>query len=153
MGLVLVMIEVVKYKAEHALLLLEREVQERNFYLSDLPNWEEIAYAWEKSGPAFTLLIDGKPEACGGIGFLDKTLGECWIFIPRTDRACIIYRNILKNFNRLIVLHKFRRLQAHVFPNFANGVKLVERLGFEKEGRCRQHGPNGEDMDLYSRVF
>lgn len=147
------MIEVIEYRAEHALLILQREVEERNFYLSGLPNWEEVARAWETCGPAFTLLIDGKPEACGGIGFFDKTLGECWMFIPRTDRACLIYRNILKKFNRLIALYKFRRLQAHVFPNFVNGVKLVERLGFEREGLCRQYGPNGEDMYLYARVF
>ena len=144
--------ELVKYIPEHGYYLFDKQVQETNLLLSSVGDWEQAAKDWYNSGPAYTLMIDGKPEACGGIAFLDSTMGECWVLIPKLNHSIIIYRNILKMFNMLLDEHNFRRVQAHVMKDFKNGIKLVERLGMTHEGWLRNYGPNRETYGLYARV-
>ena len=147
------MTEIIKYIPQHAYLLFERQIQETDFYLSSSSHWEDCARQWETAGPAFTLLIDGKVEACGGIIMIDETFGECWVFIPFVNRGTVVYRNILRKFEELIEDHKFRRLQSLVVEGFENAEKLIDRLGFVYEGTMKKFGANGENMKLYAKVM
>ena len=146
-------VEIVPYEPAHAYALFDRQVREADFMLSSVGDWEAAAKEWGRAGPAFTLLLDGEPEACGGIMMRDPGFGECWLVVPRVNHGCTIYRNVLRKMHELLDVRKFRRLQAFVMADFDNGVKLVQRLGFEKEGSLRQFGPGGETVDIYARVF
>lgn len=146
-------VDVVKYRPLHAYELFERQIEEANFFLTSAGNWEKAAKQWEIAGPAFTLVIDGVVEACGGIAMIDESFGECWVFIPSASRGVIVYRNILKKFRELIASRKFRRLQAFILCDFKKGAELVERLGFTNPYRLHKYGPGGEDLYLYERVF
>lgn len=146
-------VETVPYKAHHAYQLYDRQIQEADFLLSAVDGWEEAATAWESAGPSFTLMIDGIPEACGGIVMLDDTFGECWVLIPRLVHGIIVYRAILRGLDDLIKQYKFRRVQALIVEGFEKGFRLVKKLGFAFEGRLEKYGPNGETLHLYAKVF
>lgn len=145
--------EIIPYKKAHAFELFERGIQEVNFHLSSVGDWEKLANDWEIAGPAFTIVLDGRPIACGGFALYDKSFAECWAFILQTEHGIVVYRNILKKFREMIEQHKFRRLQALVIDNFESGTKLIEHLGFEHVAPLRKYGPNGETMQLFERVF
>ena len=146
-------IETVQYKPHHAYQLYDRQVREADFFLSSVKGWEEAAERWESVGPAFTLMIDDVPEACGGIAMIDDTFGECWVLIPRSVHGIIVYRAILRGLNFLIARHNFRRVQAFIVEGFEKGFRLVKKLGFVFEGRLEKFGPNGETLHLYAKVF
>lgn len=146
-------IQLAEYKPIHAFEILDKGVREAELLLSMCGDWESAAKAWYKSGPAYTLFIDGEPIACGGVSFIDTTMGECWALIPVKKNGIIIFRYILKVFEDLIKKHKFRRLQAHVIKDFKAGERLMEKLDFEFEGWLRHYGPNNETFGCYARIF
>ena len=145
--------EIIQYKPLHAFELYDRQIRESEFVLSAVPGWDEAAMRWAGMGPAFTLMVDNRVEACGGIIMIDETFGECWLLIPKSAYGIIIYRAIIKKLSELMKQCKFRRLQAFVLEGFDHGENLVKRLGFELEGRLRKYGPNGENLHLYAKVF
>ena len=144
---------ITKYLPAHAYELFEQQIQESNFMLSSIGDFEKIANQWYTTGPGVTLLIDDKPVASGGIALVDETFGECWGFIPKTEHGMILIGEIYKVFDQWISEHKFRRLQSFVLEGFETGVKMVERLGFEREGLLRNYGPSGENVWIYGRIF
>lgn len=146
--------EIVKYQSVHGLELLERKVREENFFLTVVGDWEKEVHTWESGGPAYTLMIDGYPEASGGITMLTERIGECWFLIPvGSQHDLVISRHLYRMLEIIIRNNDFNRLQSFIVEGFAEGVKLVERLGFALEGTLKKYGPNGENMHLYARIF
>lgn len=146
--------EIVKYQNIHGLELLARKVREENFFLTVIGDWQESALLWESGGPAYTLMIDGSPEASGGITMLTEKIGECWFLVPVESRhGLVISRHLYRMLEIIIRNNGFNRLQSFIIEGFSDGVKLVERLGFALEGTLKKYGPNGENMHLYARIF
>lgn len=146
-------VETIPYIPGHAFELLYRRVQEADFLLTSITDWEKAAVAWHTAGPSFTMLIDGRVEACSGVALRDKAFGECWAFVPSVKRGMLVYRWLLGIFNAMVEEHKFRRLQAFVAADFENGIKLVERLGMKYECSMQKYGAGGETVNLYGRIF
>lgn len=48
---------------------------------------------------------------------------------------------------------KAHKIECIVWGDYERSVLWLERLGFEKEGYMKQHGPNKEDATLMGRVF
>lgn len=143
----------VDYIPFHAYEIYQHEVKESGLNLSKIGDWETAAEKWCKVGPAYTLLIDGKPVASGGIALLDPTYGECWLLLTKQKNGIIVFRYVLRKLQVLIDHHGFRRLQAHVIKGFDEGEELIKRLGFKREGWLEKYGPNGETYGLYARIF
>jgi L-amino acid N-acyltransferase YncA len=147
------MIETVQYHPSHGFELLERRVKETDLVLISLGDWQKVIEQLVSLGSAYTLLVDGKVEACAGIARHDPGFGECWMLIPETARRMVVTRWAIRVFLKEIETHNFRRLQAFVLCGFEAGKSFAEYFGFEREGIVRKYGPNGEDMILYARVF
>lgn len=144
--------ELVQYSQAHAYEIFDKGVREAKFLLTAIGDWESAAKFWETAGPAYTLLVDGEAQGCGGIAKLTNNIGECWILIPESKYGTLIYRSILLKLRELTKEHQYRRLQALVVSGFCLGKRTLELLGFEYEGTLRKFGPSGEDFLMYSKV-
>lgn len=51
-----------------------------------------------------------------------------------------------------LIYNGAKRVEVTVKEGYNEAVRLVEMIGFEKEGLLRKYGPNGENYLMYSRV-
>lgn len=99
------------------------------------------------------ILADGEPVFAGGIVNMDWKRGEAWI-IPTPffrDNLLICWREMRTVLPYLAEGWKFRRVQATCLKGAS--ASLFRNLGFKFEGTLSSFGPNGEECDMYSRVF
>ncbi len=61
-------------------------------------------------------------------------------------------KTFIKEFKAHINSAPFDRIQALCYNGYKDGARLLEFLGFDKEGLMRKAGFNKEDMVLYSRI-
>lgn len=99
-----------------------------------------------------TVMLEKTPVLCGGIVNLGWRRGEAWVYHTKEFRKHLksLYKILREEFYYMAKIGSFRRVQALVF--YGNGV-LLEHLKFEWEGRMRCVGPNGEDAELFARIF
>lgn len=139
--------EIVKFKAEHMKAIIEQEAQR---YLQKYIT-EENAILMEKQKLSFTMLVDGKPIACGGICEYWPGRGEIWVIL---DQHC--KRQFLKIHNaakRLIAMSGIKRIEAVVDYHFDAAHRWMDLLGFKLEAPCLQaYRPDGGDCSLYVMV-
>ena len=64
-------------------------------------------------------------------------------FYKACMRGCEYIRDILG-------AHK---IECIVWGNYDRSIRWLKRLGFEKEGYCRQHGPDKSDATIMGRVM
>jgi hypothetical protein len=137
---------IVPYQAEHLLAISAQEAQR---YLGEYT--ARHAKALEQTH-AFTVMVDDKPVACGGV--LDHWQGrhEVWAYIagnvgPR------VFLQIHHAVKRFFDAHSGRRIEAYVDCQFPEGHRWAQALGFELETeRLRGYWPNGRDAACYVRV-
>lgn len=106
----------------------------------------------EMAGPAFTIRNpEGVIVYLLGVHDMWEGVGELW---GSTSPLTSMYPDILRIGNELFGTLKeaYVRLQAIIDPAFMSGVRLVEHLGFQKEGLLRKYGPRGEDNVMYALV-
>ena len=148
------MIKVRPYEPEHAYAILERNVRDRDLWLSNFPEWEKWAKTWKEGGPAETIFIDDEPVCSAGIVLIGWQRGEAWSLLStlfyKHVRAC--YRIIKKRFDEMIKENNLVRVQTLISPDFTESARLAEHLGFDQEGLLRKYGPNHEDLMIYGRV-
>lgn len=148
------MIKVEPYEPDHAHAILSRNVRECDLWLSSYPEWEETTKLWKDGGPAETVTFDGEPICCAGIVLLGWNRGEAWALLSTIFyshvRAC--YRIIKDRLSGMIKENGLVRVQTLVAPDFVEGSRLVEHLGFNQEGLLKKYGPNHEDLLIYGRV-
>jgi hypothetical protein len=51
-----------------------------------------------------------------------------------------------------LLIADFKRIEAFVDANFAEGHRWIQMLGFVREGYMRSFSPNGNDAVLYARI-
>lgn len=148
------MIELIPYEPAHAHMILSRNVRERDLWLSGFPGWEETVKIWKDGGPAETVTFDGEPVCSAGIVLIGWGRGEAWALLStlfyKHVRAC--YRMIKNRLSGMVKEHGLVRVQTLVAPEFTEGARLVEHLGFDQEGLLKKYGPNHEDLLIYGRV-
>jgi RimJ/RimL family protein N-acetyltransferase len=143
-------IEVIPYKKEHAYLIYEN-IRERDAGISS--DIDELSAAWERQGPAYTVIIDGELVFCGGFILMGWNRAEAWTLMSdlfyKYPKACF---KICRDYtNKVINEYGLKRVQAIIDVDFEAGVRFAERLGYEEEGRLKAYGPDGEDMLMFGR--
>lgn len=101
-----------------------------------------------------------------------ETIGTCGLYLinKRHQRACMGY-DLHPDFQgwgyateaveamvvKTAEMYNLRRIQAEVLPDNSASVKLLERVGFKKEGLLTQYekwGNKGHvDLLIYARLF
>jgi RimJ/RimL family protein N-acetyltransferase len=104
--------------------------------------------------PAYTGYVNDKPIGCGGVVILWDGVGEVWLIVSREVESHKVQAvKVLKRMCEIILLkHELRRIQAIIRTDFPQAVKLVESLGFEREGTLRNYCPDGQDSYMYARL-
>ncbi len=139
------MLKIVPYKAAHLAMneprQYERELREK----SGVDSSQTFM-----NGPAYTVLDDGTPVMAGGIVQLWPGVGEVWLFLsPWFERHIKTgYKLIREMFQALLKVYHFRRLQTPICASMPGNIRLVEHLGFHKEGLMELWGPDGKDYQL-----
>lgn len=112
-------------------------------------------------GPKYTLLIDHRPAAAGGIARLWGGVGEAWVMMGDLGRKHFVttHRAIRKQFNNLsepyypgFSLPEFHRVQAAIPEDFPVGMRFAESFGLKCEAVLQQYGPDRTDFYLYAKV-
>lgn len=87
--------------------------------------------------------------ACGGVIACERDVGMVWATIARGAgrRMLALYRMG----QRLIEVSGKRIILANTECDFAQGCRLLKLLGFKRDERLPQHGPDGRDHWLYTR--
>lgn len=106
------------------------------------------------SPPCKTGLVDGRIVGLGGITILWDGVGEGWLILTKDvlTRKVESYRCIYRLMLKLIEENKLRRIQAHVRTDFRQAIKMIEALGFEREGLLREFCPDKCDVYMYARI-
>jgi len=105
------------------------------------------------AGPAWTLRLDGRPVACGGIVLLWRGVGEAWSLSASGlgGRALAVHRLVAERLAAAEREHGLHRIQASVHIDNRRGRRWVAALGFEEEGIMKAYGPAGDDFVRVAR--
>lgn len=125
--------------------------------LADQPpsqHMEESCQAYLSPGSvALCLLEYGKPVFAGGIVSMHWNRGEAWIspnpFFRSHLRLCL--RILREQMPKLASEWNFRRIQATCIN--ATSARLFHAMGFEYEGNLKKFGPEGENCQIWARIF
>ena len=146
------MIKIIKYSAEHALLLTPRPEEEILREMGDYKSW---ATTNEKhSSVALTAVYEDLVLACGGVRDMWEGVGEAWLLLsPEAvlHRVSIV-REIKKHLRDLLNRGTYHRIQAHARMDFSVAHMFLKKLDFEEEGFMTAYYPDKMDSILYSIV-
>jgi hypothetical protein len=141
---------VIPFKAEH---LQELQLQTAQAVLQSemTPAYAE---SLEKSGPAFSGIVDGKVIASSGIVEVWEGRGTAWALFSQTAiinrRDMVALRRVMRDF---LQFSPILRIECYVDCSFTVAHHFAESLGFELEcKRMRAFNPGGTDCSLYSRI-
>lgn len=104
--------------------------------------------------PSYTGLIDGKIVGVGGVTVLWEGVGEGWLILTKDvlKHKTTAYNCIYRMTKKIIEECNLTRIQAVVRVDFPQAMKMMERLGFRREGYLRKYCPDGCNVWLYGRV-
>lgn len=107
---------------------------------------------------SFTCTFDNEIVAVGGIVDYWQGVGEAWLIMTKQSKkhdifGIIAFSAIEKKLNELIVEHNLRRVEAGVRTDSKKAIRLIEALGFQKEGVKVRHTPDKCDMIMYARLI
>lgn len=123
--------------------------------LQDQTRFLQLTANLDGASIGFTAYANNEILGMGGFIEIYPHLVEAWIIIinKNTKMNVKIGRNILKLYKNIIDTHpKWQRIQAAVRKDFDKGTRLIEFLGFEKEGLMRKFGPDKSDYYRYAVV-
>lgn len=100
-------------------------------------------------GMALAAVDDGKLIGMAGIYERWNGVGLAWALLAE-DFDCRRF-SIFKLMKRALDLSAFNRVEAYVVQGHDAGVRLLEHLGFEREGTMRKFWQD-RDHDLFARV-
>lgn len=149
------MVEIVRFKAEHAISLLQGGVVESDMKVSE-PNEvvKRIAQCYEAEGCSVTILLGGKPLCSALISILWNGVAQLAALISVETKnhkieACRAMRKVIDILFRDLELH---RIQTTVRVDFPIGQRFAEWAGFTKEGIAVQHSHDKIDAYYYGFV-
>ncbi len=141
--------ELRQYKAEDGVAMLASLPGGLKGY-PDADKWCEQA---EQDGFAFTIIYDGKIVCCAGIIREREGVGLAWALYPPDIGKYHIDPQVARNkLKELMDEGGFWRVAATVRCDFPLGWDYLRYLGFEREGRMKQHEPDRTDSYLYAMV-
>ena len=124
------MTEVVEYKAEHGITLIQNQVRDEEAWFRNVTTLADLMAEKEK-GYAWTLLKDGEAVACGGFYRYEGNTAEAWYIVsPKAweERRWLfqIVRNIIDTF----LDETGKTLKGHVLVNDRAGRSWAKHMGF-----------------------
>jgi len=105
-------------------------------------------------GESYTMSWDNEILAVGGVVFYKPDFGEAWIACTRLIDMypMAAFRAVKRLLDNLFDELGLNRLQATANCDRLKAQVFVEHLGFQREGRLRNYGPNKSDYYMYSRI-
>ncbi len=104
----------------------------------------------------FTALLESEILGIFGVQIRWKGVGLFWLMCAKNFRKCGS-RNALNiistNMNYLIEKNNLWRAEAIVRTDFPQAIKMIEFLGFEREGLMKKCCPDKGDAWLYSKIM
>ena len=146
--------KIVPFKKEHAFDILDRNVKESDAWISGNGNFETFVESWKDGGPAYSLIIDNKIVMCAGVFLLGWNRGEAWVLASNDFKAYkkTCFKSIMYKLEEIVFIEKLKRVQATVDPEYTEGIRFLEHLGFEREGLLKSFGPRNEDLLIFGKV-
>ena len=104
--------------------------------------------------PGSITLRDGEQIiAVGGINWYWEGVGEAWCILHERSQGCrfTTYRALRMMHKILLNRSKqFNRVQATVRTTWPEAIKMVEKLGYKREGLLKKYCPDGADVYMYA---
>jgi hypothetical protein len=103
----------------------------------------------------YTAEVDGEVMVLGGIITLWSGVGEGWVILSKNcNKTPVLIYSCIKNvFKQLIKAGEFWRIQAIVRTDFPQSIKMIEHLGFKREGLLEKYCPDKCDAYMYARII
>ena len=106
----------------------------------------------------YTTIYEGAIVAVGGLVVLRKGLGVCWLILTANCKkkgfyGIVALSAIKDKTEELIQMNNIKRAQATVRTDFPQAIKMIEFLGFQREGLLRKYCPDGGDSYIYARLL
>lgn len=105
----------------------------------------------------YTALWNGEIVGVGGVTILWEGVGDFWIILSKNAErdgvhGIIALSAISQRVDKIIKKYKLHRAQAAIRTNFPRAIKMIEYLGFEREGLLRGYCPDGGDVWMYAKL-
>lgn len=107
---------------------------------------------------SYTTLLDGVIVAVGGASIMWEGVWEFWLIMTKESKrngayGIIALETIRKKIDEIVEENNIVRAQATVRIDFTKGIKMLEALGFQREGLLRRYCPDGMSSYRYSRII
>ena len=105
----------------------------------------------------YAVEYEGKLVAVGGLNMWREGVGVLWLALTAECKRTGVHGlralyAIQEKTNYLIEVNKLWRAEATVRADFPQAIKMIEFLGFQREGTRRMFFPDKTDGYLYSRI-
>lgn len=106
---------------------------------------------------SYTALWDDIIVGVGGAAILWKGVWEFWLILAGDSKldglhGIVAFDAIKEKVDEIIEDNKIVRAQATARLDFPKGIKMLEALGFEREGLLRRYAPDGASVYRYARI-
>ena len=105
----------------------------------------------------YTIIFESQIVGVGGLQVKWEGVGLLWLILTADCKkhgffGLIALRAIEDKMNYLIERNNLWRAEAAVRTDFPQAIKMIEFLGFQREGLMRQYCPDKADSYLYSKI-
>lgn len=105
----------------------------------------------------YTVIYESAIVAVGGLQVRWEGVGLLWLMLTAECKKDGIHGvralyAIKDKMDELIEKNGIWRAEANIRTDFPQAIKMIEYLGFQREGLMRQHCPDKGDSYLYSKV-
>jgi hypothetical protein len=109
-----------------------------------------FAAAYVPTGPAFTLMEEGRVLGCGGL-VIEGDEGKAWMFLSDGLRArpMLLHRTVKRALPALVRSYRLRGVSAEAHCKFAAARQWLERLGFRYEADLPRYAGTTENYARY----
>jgi hypothetical protein len=106
----------------------------------------------------YTAIFEGKVVGIGGLNKWREGIGLFWLILTADClkdglHGIVALTAIEGKVNELIKTNHLWRAEANIRVDFPQAIRMIEFLGFQKEGRMRKFFPDKTDGYLYSRIL
>lgn len=96
--------------------------------------------------------------AVGGLHVVRPGVGRLWLILTADSKKDGLHglkalHAIQEKTEHLLKTNNIYRAEAHIRVDFDRAIKMIEFLGFQKEGTMREFFPDRVDGYLYARII
>lgn len=104
-----------------------------------------------KDGEAYSVRNEsGEIILCAGLCKEWEGRAVAWALF--TDGIRLKMVSLVRAIKRYLLIQPFRRVEAYIYVDHLEGIRLAEMVGMKFEGTMKAFSPEGKDMYLYARV-